>query len=279
VLVAFIINATSYTLVFTIGKIFYVGDISMYLAICVAIGSPNAVSFPILVMETMCEQADINHDYDHDSQKCFDAASSMLFVYSIGWHIMFWTYAYPLLESLGNDDLSNNTLQYSADPSHNTLTFQSIIASMYTVKEFIRTDAGKKELFKWIFNVLLSPAMVSIYLGIFIGLIPALKHNIFQNGAPLHPIGSVLKTIGEPLVCINTFIMAASLAHADWRKKKDIPSSEVHSPLHLEDIHDVEIISPVIGDTNTIVVSLDDRIQDQDDLPSIRVVVMHTLFR
>jgi hypothetical protein len=251
----------------------------------------------------MCEQPNINQDYDHDSQTCFEEASSMLFVYSIGWHIMFWTYGYPLLESLRTDSSSNIV---TTDQSDDTLTFiQNFKISINTVKEFISTDIGKKELLKWLFNVLLSPAMVSIYLGIFIGLTPVLKYNIFHDGASLHPIGSVLKTVGEPLVCINTFIMAASLAHADWRKKKDAetPSLKVHSPLHGEDSEDVNSSSNNLHDNDngnenvnqnensiymmasdgktcaSLTHSERDKNVDQDDLPSIRAIVMHTLFR
>lgn len=299
VLFAFIINSISYLLVFTIGKGFYKGDKTMFTALCVAVGSPNAVSFPILVMQTMCEQPDINIDYDSNSSTCFDEASTMLFVYSIGWHIIYWTFGFPMLESMKASQLDQNdtiTQSNNLEPE----TTGTIISTRYfydlynettisftLVKSYLHTDDGKRELGRWLWNVLCSPAMLSIYIGIFIGLIPFLKHIIFDESAPLHSIGSVLNTVGEPLVCVNTFVMAASLAHADWRKNgkgnqeiydtniHTTGKSAVHSPLHyLETDDPIEDAA-----TEPATESTAETTDNHSELPSLRTVAMHTMFR
>ena len=97
---AFIINTISYILAFTLGKWLHDGDSAMFTALTVAIGSPNTISFPLLVMQTICDQSIVNVDYENDPNTCYTQASSMIFVYSIGWHIMFWTYGFPTLQTL-----------------------------------------------------------------------------------------------------------------------------------------------------------------------------------
>lgn len=55
---------------------------------------------PLLVMQTMCESTVVNKDYSNDPKECFQEATAMMFVFSIGWHIVFWSYGYGQLASL-----------------------------------------------------------------------------------------------------------------------------------------------------------------------------------
>jgi hypothetical protein len=61
-------------------------------------------------------------------------------------------------------------------------------------------------------DVLLSPSLLAISIGILIGLIPNLQALLFSTPSILRPFGSALITIASPVVCTNTLIMAASLA-------------------------------------------------------------------
>lgn len=86
-------------IVYVVGK-YTINDECMKIAMSVAMFSPNAISMPIMVMQSLCEQVIINHDYDDNSKLCYSEASSMLFVYSIGWHILFWSYGFNQLKRI-----------------------------------------------------------------------------------------------------------------------------------------------------------------------------------
>jgi hypothetical protein len=285
---AFLINIISYVLVYSFGKCIYDGDNITFVAICVAVGSPNAISFPILVMQTLCDQAFINEDYHSDSAECFDAASSMLFVYSIGWHIMFWTYGYPVLESIH--------LLISLEPSSTTTVQTSswkqavsdFRGSLNLISGYIRTDSGKYELRKWLMSVLFSPSMISMYIGIFIGMISALQRILFTSSAPLYSIGSVLITLGQPLVCVNTLVMSASLAHIQWKRdtsnQTQVPLDSASNPLHKlpsDDIRDGENISSLKYEPLAATFAMPELVDDheQHSLPNWKSVLVHNMCR
>jgi predicted permease len=73
----------SFSLAATLGKMID-GKSNLYLPLYIAIASPNIVSLPLMILQTMCDEAIINADYSNDSIKCFNESSSMIFVYSIG---------------------------------------------------------------------------------------------------------------------------------------------------------------------------------------------------
>ncbi len=117
ILFSFIVNLVSMLIVYIVGK-YTIHDECMKIAMSVAMFSPNAISMPIMVMQSLCEQVIINHDYDDDSKLCYSEASSMLFVYSIGWHILFWSYGFnqlkriPTIIAKYNNDNKNYTGKY-----------------------------------------------------------------------------------------------------------------------------------------------------------------------
>lgn len=92
-------------------------------------------------------------------------------------------------------------------------------------------------------NILLSPSLLAISIGILIGLIPNLQALLFSTPSILRPFGSALITIASPVVCTNTLIMAASLAQVYFsilesrdRSKsmqQTIPDTII-SPFHVE---------------------------------------------
>ena len=97
-----------YGIAFTLGRLIHEDDELLFVANSVALGSPNVVSFPLMVMETLCKQSEeIQLDFP-DSETCFVETSSMIFVYSIGWHLVFWSVGYPRLQTLNEDAKVDN---------------------------------------------------------------------------------------------------------------------------------------------------------------------------
>lgn len=92
----------SYVIGYILGGFLIEDDKILYQAVVVAIGTPNSVSFPMMIMESMCQQSSlVQGDYE-DAEECYVEAIATLFVYSIGWYIVFWGYGFPTLQSLGD---------------------------------------------------------------------------------------------------------------------------------------------------------------------------------
>ncbi len=208
-------------------------DPKLFTAVLVAVGSPNAISMPLLVMKTICENSTVNADYDDDPQVCFNEASSMLFIYQIGWHLVFWSVGFPLLKSLDDDEnIDGNqneiiepikeSIKGSPDESSVIGSSSSSSSSNSSGSGSVETKANRKGNWKdqILNNLILSPCMIAIYVGIGIGIIPYLQEWFFEDMTVLRPLGSAMATLGEPVVCMNTLIMSASLAQVYIRIKK-----------------------------------------------------------
>eukprot|EP01035_Chromulina_nebulosa_P021916 gene21916-28375_t len=220
-----LINTISYLVAHTIGRLLHEensedGIDRLFIASTVAIGSPNAISLPIMVMQTLCEDNRVNAEFAHNSSECFEEVSSMLFVYSIAWFLMFWSYGFPLLKSLSNEHTANKETVVDVVPTQSVPT---IIRNRWdtSVTDFAHR-IGRNISLDWMKNVFLSPSMVAIFIGLLIGLVPALQQGLFNphgGGDPFdgtfRPLGSAIVTLGEPLICVNCLVMAASLAQTD----------------------------------------------------------------
>jgi hypothetical protein len=128
-------------------------------------------------MKSLCEDEIVNADYNSRSDLCFQEVSSMMFIYSIGWHLVYWSYGVPMLK----------TLSQSEQP----------------IESFSQ---------RMVNNLILSPCMMALYIAILIGIIPNFQDLLFKVPSVLRPFGSTIATLSEPVVCANTLIMAASLA-------------------------------------------------------------------
>ena len=190
ILFCLLTNLVSYAIAYTLGFWLFESDRELFVAASVAIGSPNAISFPLMLMQTLCEQQLVNSDYESNSTKCMAEANSMLFVYSIGWHLMFWSYGFPMLKTL------------SAAAGASAAAQGRPLNSIHAVS-------------KWFQQTLFSPSMLAIYVGLLVGLVPVLQNAFFKDFSGLRPLGSALRTLSEPVVCINCLVMSANLAQID----------------------------------------------------------------
>lgn len=192
IMFSMLINLISYTIAYTLGYWLIERDNGIFTAASVAIGSPNAISLPLMVMQTMCEQPLVNADFNNETQRCFTEANSMLFVYSIGWHLMFWSYGFPMLKTL----CPGGPVDVAAKGKH----------SLESILVLCR---------QWVVQVFLSPSMLAIFVGIFIGLVDVLQNAMFKDFTILRPVGSSLRTLSEPVVCLNCLVTSANLAQVD----------------------------------------------------------------
>ena len=239
-----VINLISFFFAHTIGWWLYGrSKDEMYIALAVAIGSPNAISLPIMVLQTMCENDTINLDYGSSAKQCYSEGTSMLFVYSIGWHLMFWSYGFPILKSLKEKQLlaattveSPTTLLPVSDPMllREDNTNHNVSSSSSSSSSRICSSLKPKLLqaMKWLQSVLLTPAMMAIIVGVLIALIRPLQLMLFEDLSIFRPLGSAITTLGEPVVATSCLIMSASLAHVDLSRGRP----QVHHPDNNDDV-------------------------------------------
>jgi hypothetical protein len=229
VLFSLITTGISFFLANTVGAFIQNGEATpqMSVAINIAIASPNIIAFPLIILQTMCGQTQLNQDFDHSEVVCFTSGTSMLFIYSIGWNLTFWSYSFPLLMTLDSTYL----------PSKLTLKER--------VLGYIHSDTLWDDMTSWCTTVLLSQNMVAIYIGLFIGLIAPLRLQIFGHNTALSPLGAAIQTLGEPVVCLNTMLMCAALSKvqlfgttastdADSSRYQSVNMTSTKNPIHLE---------------------------------------------
>lgn len=182
---------------------------ALYIAIKVAAGNGNAISLPILVMQILCQDQLINADYDHDSEKCYDDATSMIFVYMISWFVMFWGYGFPTLESLKHFE-NRNSLITTLRSRHNS-TASEVASNLfqYYKKAILDTDNQQYVIDK-IKKIFINPAILSVIIALIVGLIKPIQEQLFTPEGHLSIIGASLETVGDPVVALNCLIMAAS---------------------------------------------------------------------
>ena len=173
----------------------------LYKSSLVCVGSPNGISLPIMVMASLCENSDVNADYDGDADQCFDEASSMMFIYIIPWFLFFWSYGYSTLSSIHDKAPAAEDSSNDDDKKTASVEEQKSIQEKYTI------IADKL----WL--VLRNPALLGVYLGLFIGLIPGLGDFLFNKVTVLQPFGGAVEVLATPVVALNSLVMSASLAH------------------------------------------------------------------
>ena len=242
---AILIISLSYLFGFLLKFIHEENDM-LYKSSLVSVASPNAFALPILVMSSLCADSNINEDYDNDSEACFEESSSMIFIYIIPWLLQFWSYGYSTLASI-------NTSEFEDDQSKTELTS-------------FRSGFGKTS--RKLLLVLQNPALIGVYVGLTIGLIPGLGSYMFDSVTVLQPFGGAVEILAAPVVALNSLIMAASLAHIDvdwsellpciWNKGlayenrnsshgDDSMSVEIEVEMEIMDISDIGITRSGMG--------------------------------
>jgi len=230
-LFCFIINILSFLLCDYVG--YYIHGESngnreseLYITIRTAVGNGNAISLPILVMQILCEDKLINHDYNDDAGQCYHEASSMIFVYMIMWFVMFWGYGFPTLQQLKYYQ-DNNTSKISKNQTNaNLLETNGNIGNMLMkMKEnlletwhYLLIPENQHYLFDKIQRIVYNPAMIAVMISLCIGFISPIQQLLFTGS--LSVVGASIETIGQPVVALNCLIMAASLAHCNFPVNK-----------------------------------------------------------
>jgi len=241
----FLNEIVAYGIAFTLGRLLHEDNVRLYTAVSVAIGSPNVVSFPLMIMDTLCKQSqEINQDYE-STEECFIEATSMIFVYSIGWQFVFWGYGFPKLQTLvalynnpnptatatatgnGNDKVADNMSVSSSEKGiemtsmgdKNKKTSANIVDTNTNTPTSIPTPTIFERIKNIIdttalvfYRVFSSPVMIAALVAILIGITSPIQNALFIDFTGLTPFGDTIQTLADPVICLNCLIMSASLA-------------------------------------------------------------------
>ena len=232
-------------------------DELLYKASVLTVASPNTISMPLMVLQSLCDDNAVAADYSGDSAKCFRESTALMFIYSIGFHIMFWGYVFPSFEDLQKE--------YCAREDGVPLMQQGLATANSDDSNVPSVKMSYSEIYQRVVtlvnHVAISPSMLGIYGGLFIGLIPPVQRFFFSPDGLLYPIGSAVQTLASPVVALNIIIMAASLAHIDVDFRESCPemyvflirmgilAKVVGSPTPSIELAEGEIVrNPVLGD-------------------------------
>lgn len=193
-------------------------DQELFWTSLVCMMSPNAISMPIMVLESLCDLSIVNEDYGGVTKDCFAEGTSFTFVYSIGWNILYWSTLYPLLTKV-SENIKNGGRQ-----SVVVLTNEDAANHRHpsVFDRYLPQWAYWSKIKGLLSRSLLTPSMYAIYAGLFIALITPLQNALFGSDVTfLTPFGGSLKTLAQPVVCLNTIVMSASLVRVrlpdKWR--------------------------------------------------------------
>ena len=199
----------AYGISYSLGWAMHEDNPRLYTAISVAIASPNVVSFPLMVMDTLCKQSSQIQEDFVDAEECFVEATSMIFVYSIGWQIVFWGYGFPRLQTLlepeGADGAATATDEKKYDGGE---------SASATEKRADHSSARKlwSNVKVLTYRLCSSPVLQATAIGIIVGVSSPIQNALFEDFTGLTPVGSTLETLADPVICMNCLIMSSSLA-------------------------------------------------------------------
>ena len=150
----------------------------------------NALSVPLVYVGTLCQtdplaSADFGVDSaTGDAVRCVDRANAFIFVYSVGWFVLFFGVAYPVL----------NAPAAPAGGGGWPRTASGVAGSVW--RAAVR-----------VFNA----NMWGVVAGLVIGLNAPLRDELFSPGGRMLWVASAAETLGEPLIGIFALLVGATL--------------------------------------------------------------------
>jgi hypothetical protein len=223
----------------------------------------NQISLPIMVLISMCKSSVVNDEFGGDSEECVRVSMGLIFIYAIGFYVTFFGYGYSVFEGI----------KLRVGDAATTTTMATTIATTNITK-----------ITKTLKSIFLNHMICSVYLGITISLLPALQTLLYETH--LRFIGDALETLGEPLVCLNCFIMSGSLGYSydcvryeerEEREERDVEMIGVKT-------NNATAATTATTTTTTTTADKNDKNDKNDNTsipsqPKLTSVVLHTLIR
>ena len=150
-----------------------------------ACGYNNANALPLVLAESLCAQGLFGED-------CFDKAATMLFLWGVAWHVLFWT--------IGYSALSKGAEVANAGPTGLAPVVDGTPAASSRCRKVV---AG-----------LVNVPLCAVFAGIVVALVDPVKTALFEDSGALRFVGTACEIVGDGAVPMITLIIAGNLGHA-----------------------------------------------------------------
>jgi predicted permease len=162
----------------------------LHRAFLCAITFQNSSALPLVIAKALASQPPFSSDPD-----AFGKFASYIFVYNVGWQLIFWTigWSYLTQQDAPTAGRSESTPSDSKDAQSFAVT---------VIRQACR-----------------SPMIIASGIGITIGLITPLRDALFGDGGGFQFVGTALDTLGQAAVPVVTLVIAATLGKAALRSR------------------------------------------------------------
>lgn len=203
----------------------------------------NTTSVPLLLISSSCDIPRVNAEYNSDPGLCTTMGISKLFIGQCFQAVGFFGFIMPIIEAeaLLEESPDSFVVRYCVMLYHKLANFIGINSAEKTLSHSVNVIDVRESWYEWAVSVGRSalaiasqPSMIGMQIGIVVGLIPPLQRAMFDSPvSPLGTVGSALGTLGEPIVCISTLMMASALAQRKGppsASAAEVVSSPAESP-------------------------------------------------
>ena len=205
----------------------------------VAIAQPNAFAYPLLVLTSLCRNPRVRAEFDDDAAACADQAVGALFVYLIGWSLVYWSYSYPALAApAAPASAADVEVELKDEPDAAPLEAGSGAfddddddAAAATMTAPASACRAARLLKRGVARTLGEPNMQATIAGVLYGLCsPARRATFGDRTTPLTWLGIASRTLGLPVVSVVAMVGAAALGNGRIRAAASAAEADGKKP-------------------------------------------------
>jgi hypothetical protein len=191
------------------------------------VAHPNAVSFPVIMLDSIVASPFFDND-----PTAYERAIGVIFVYAIGWNIIFYSFTYPFIVGSRREEPDQITTPAGvAPPAAATHDEDAAVPATPVSSGFL--FACK--------NIMMNPNMIATFASLIIAFWPALKYQLFTPGTVLRPLMQAVEFIGNGAIPLSSLVMAGNVAESLRRnfgiggpKDRDVELAEEQAKLEAQ---------------------------------------------
>lgn len=180
-------------------------------AFCLASCFGNSAALPMLMMNTLCNSAVLVTRFA-DEAECLAQSYASIMVFTAAWSIGMFAVAIPAIKRAAARVARasrKSDLEQNEENAMKAVVAQDAVKSKPTSK-----DIDEEPWLHSVCQALRTPNILSVLLGLAVGLCRPLSDGLFREEGALRTVGGAFQTLAEPGVCGMTLVMAASLIPA-----------------------------------------------------------------
>lgn len=210
-------------------------DPVMETVFCLAGSFGNSAALPMLMMKTLCNSSVLAPRFADESE-CLAQSYASIMVFSAAWSVGMFAVAIPATKRAAARAARVAKLDQAADPE---LTINQVMGKPQTGPQsggsgalagrpssvtlgaaVTVVDEAEEPWLQTVCHAMLTPNILSVLLGLGVGLCKPLSDGLFRDEGVLRAVGGAFQTLAEPGVCGMTLVMAAALVPAPGSRKE-----------------------------------------------------------